>query len=174
MTNAREEKRGHRVTVRLDQVHATLLQDFSREMKIDASGVIRMALDQLRVPAQRIASPDLRVAASPKKVDVLETRPTGDSRQTVPCASQAPAAAAVRPQPSPIGVGAHGASFAVRTAELLSQYRSFGAQIWPERTQLFWRLLAAATIAQANNENPKDAELHRELLQIGQKYGLLN
>jgi len=57
---------------------------------------------------------------------------------------------------------------------LESQYRAFGEQIWKERRVLFQRTVAAAKIAQANNENPKDAALYAELLKLGQQFGLFN
>ena len=65
-------------------------------------------------------------------------------------------------------------SFPPSVAELESQYRAFGEQIWKERRVLFQRTVAAAKIAQANNENPKDAALYDELLKLGQQFGLFN
>ena len=59
-----------------------------------------------------------------------------------------------------------------RVAEIMSQYRAFGAGMWRERDRLLQRLICAAEVCQSNGENPRDAELYGELLALGAKYGV--
>lgn len=164
-----------RITVRLDVQHAAVLQNVCRRSGLDTSHAIRRALESLAAshPTQRTVSPHSQAAVPPTTSEnVAAIRPGNAGATATPMPQGTPPATLGAPKPL-IAHSMSATSFS-KSAELLSQYRAFGCQIWPERRRLFQRLLAAANVAQQYRENPKDAELYGELLQLARKYNVQN
>jgi hypothetical protein len=166
-----------RFSVRLDHGRALFLKRLSDEAGCPPSELVRRLLDQYT--ASKSPAP-----AAPKRANLNVA--TVSLRQLPITNGESPKAASpaipeLRPTAPLKAVTSTQPTQAVEVsssqpcvAEFVAQYRAFGGEIWSERRRLFQRLLAAAKVAQSNNENPKDAELHRELIALGMKYGLLN
>ena len=165
-----------RFSVRLDSGRAARLEKVSAEVGCSPSEVFRRSLDcylTARSPNPVIQRPEMKVA--PAGVRQLPTT-TGESPKVASAASPEPRpTAVVKAAPSARSApGIETSSCPPSVAEMESQYRAFGAQIWKERRVLFQRTVLAAKIAQSNNENPKDAALYAELLRLGRQFGLFN
>ncbi len=177
MNSIRESglSRGWRITVRLDAQRAEVHRNVCQKTGLDASHAVRKALDGWAAPppTQRTVSPHSQAPVPPETAEhVAAIRPPNSSA----AATSLPqvTAPATLPAPKPLITHSMSATLFSKSAELLSQYRAFGAQIWPERRRLFQRLLAAASVAQECRENPKDAELYGDLLQLAGKYNVQN
>jgi hypothetical protein len=162
-------------SVRLDDKRALLLRGLSAEIGCPPSEVLRRSLDCYA--ASRLARP--RVSGAQQVARAGASQPSKASRESpkaVPSAvpelcrtvpvKDAPCVPSTSIRSTP--------SVQARHAELVAQYRHFGCKIWRERNRLFQRLLAAAEVAKANNENPRDAELYTELSRVGQQFGMFN
>jgi hypothetical protein len=158
--------RAWRVTVRLDAHRADLLRRLSESSGCDPSRVLREALDRFAGPP----GPGIIPSKARLPVGAIASD-TALNNVTVAPAPQ-PTAAASQQDPfpqNPIPRSRPG-----HMAELLQQYRAYGSELWNERRRVFKRLFCTALLAQENGENPKDRELHNELLRIGRTYGLFH
>jgi len=61
--------------------------------------------------------------------------------------------------------------FPPELAGLLSSYRAFGMEIWPERRRCFGALLAICEVARAHSQNAQDQALCAELVRLGRRFG---
>lgn len=168
---------GWRFSVRLDPVRARRVRELAAQGGCVPSDLLRRALDHY------VASGAQRLSATKR----AEINASTAGMCQIPIASRQGqgAASAASPHQSPTeGVKAAtsteptqavaASSCPPSVAELESQYRAFGAQIWTARRVLFLRTVVAAKIAQSNNENPRDTALYAELLKLGQQFGLFN
>ena len=158
---------GTRITVRLDHERKALLESLCQQIGCDASQIVRQALD--------------RFATSP-------TPPTPNPRSTLSTCSGSQDAASDHSDPAtattcqprstePVRLdgmlasrAAVGPPFSERVRELLPYFRACGMAIWPERRNLFQRLVAAAEVACESGEDPRDSRLLMELLRLGNEY----
>jgi hypothetical protein len=168
-------EKGWRISVRLDFERAALLRKLSAECGCTPSELLKRSLDHQAVSISQgpptakrtdIAAPQIggpRVSTRSRdnptaaRIASSESCPTEVFRAAI--GSQSTQAVAAP-------------SFPPNVAALERQYRHFGAQIWKQRRTLFQHAVAATLVAQANNENARDADLLRELLRLGRDYNL--
>lgn len=129
--------RGWRITVRLDAQLAAALRNVCQKTGLDARHAVRKALDGWASSwTQRTVPPYPQVAVPPKTAEhVAAIRPPN----APPAATLLPqvTASATLGAPKPLIAPSVSATSSSKSAELLSQYRAFGSQIWPERRRLF-------------------------------------
>jgi hypothetical protein len=167
---------GWRFSVRLNPVRAACLRKLAAQDRCAPSDLLRRALDNYTTARTQGLPVTNRAEVNVATVGLRQLPIASEGIQEE--ASAAPSdprltavvKAAIGTQASLV-VGA--CSCLPGVPELESQYHAFGAQIWRERRMLFRRTVTAAKVAQANNENPRDAELYAELIRIGDVFGLL-
>jgi hypothetical protein len=167
--NVIRAKGAWRVTVRLDPERAALLQKLSESSGCDPSSILRQALDQVEV-SSRLGITSSSVPLPPP-VMASDTTPRV---ATVPLGANRSATRMATPQQAPERSSAVTVPRPSNILELLSQYRAYGSKLRSERRRLFKRLFCVAVIAQENSENPRDRQLHNELLHLGRDFGLFD
>jgi hypothetical protein len=168
-------KQGCKFSVRLDAKHDALLETLSADIGCTLSEVLRQSLDcyaASRSPRPPAPSRQQVVSAGASQLPIVSRErpiaapPAPPELCRTVLVKDAPSVPSAPTRPTP--------TVQARNAELLAQYRHFGCEIWQERNRLFQRLLAAAEVAKANNENPRDAEICAEILRLGQRFGVFN
>ena len=158
---------GRRLTVRFDFMRAAALQAMCLHFRLSPSAVVRLAVDRLHAaPPSGHQSPASRSGVAPT-LAVTTPKPLTPS----------PALIASRPEvmmpPGAKRPNSLPAEYP-KVAERLGYYRAVGGAIREERRILFRNLVAAAVVAKESAEEPRDAELCQQLLQLGRAYSLLS
>jgi len=163
---------GARLTIRLDAARAALVQRLSVDLACTPSHVVRRALDAMQTATFGGTEPLSR--GSSAACGVIEPPPWAPVRLPTATPSKLPVERVTVAQGHATGVNVPALDSSKEILELLPHYRACGLQLRKERRILFHRIVAATLVAQENAENKADAELCRQLLRLGQSYGLLN